>query len=93
MLHEYRLDSNAAEATRRINKARGEGTVGDRFREFKSGNEDLTHKKGVDRQSVLAAIEESPSLTIRILAEDFDCDHSTIVRILQELGKVWRKAR
>jgi hypothetical protein len=28
-----------------------------------------------------------------MLAEDFDCDQSTIVRILHELGKVWKKIR
>lgn len=51
ILHEYKLSEkpNAAETVRRINKAWSEGTVGERtvqerFKEFKTGNENLTHK-------------------------------------------------
>lgn len=104
ILHEYKLGSSAADTFRRINEVWGDGTVGrtavfDRFNEFKAGNENLAHRQGagrpreVDRQAVLNAIEASPSLTTRMLAEDFDCAQSTIVEILKELGKVWRKTR
>lgn len=106
MLHEYKLSSkpNATETARRINQAWGKGTVGDRtvrerFAEFKNGNESLTHNQGagrpkeIDRQAVLNAIETSPSLTTRMLADQFECAQSSIVEILKELGKVWKKTR
>jgi histone-lysine N-methyltransferase SETMAR len=106
MLHEFKLSSkpNASETARRINKAWGEGAVGERtvqerFKEFKAGNESLTHAQGagrpreVDRQAVLNSIEAAPSLTTRMLAEEFECAQSTIVEILKELGKVWKKTR
>lgn len=104
MLHEYKLGSNAAEAARQINEAWGDGTVGvstvrERFREFKAGNEDLGDQpregrpQEVDRQAVLEAIEENPSLTTRMLAGDFDCSHMTICRILHELEKTCRKTK
>ena len=106
MLHEYKLSEkpNAAETARRINKAWGESTVGEstvrtRFAEFKNGNEDLAHQQGavrpkeIDRQAVLEAIEETPSSTTRMLADDFECSHTAIENILHELGKVWKKTR
>lgn len=106
MLHEFKLSSkpNAAATARRINEAWGEGTVGERtvrerFVEFKAGNEDLTHKQGagcpreIERDAVLEAIEETPSLTTRMLAEDFGCSHTAIEDILHDLGKVWKKTR
>jgi len=45
-----------------------------------------------DDQALLAAVEEDESLTTRMLAEDFNVDHSTIVRRLEKLGKVWKLA-
>jgi histone-lysine N-methyltransferase SETMAR len=104
LMHEYLLESDATEAARRINKAWGDGTIGERtarewFAKFRNGEEGLEDKsrsgrpQEVVRQAVLAAIEETPSLTTRMLAEDFDCEQSTIVRILHELGKVWKKTR
>jgi len=95
--HERLLGSSAAEATRRINKAWGEDTVGgstvrDWFRKLAAGEESLEDKprsgrpQKIDRQAVLAKIEESPSMTTRMLAEDFDCHHSTIEEILHEAG-------
>lgn len=104
MLYEYKAKLNAAEAARRINGAWGEGTVGEstvreRFREFKAGNEELKDQsrsgrpQEVDRQAVLEAIEETPSMTCEMLAEDFECSPQTICNVLHELGKVWKKTR
>ncbi|CAD1468581.1 unnamed protein product [Heterotrigona itama] len=45
-----------------------------------------------DDQALLAAVEEDEILTTRMLAEDFNVDHSTIVRRLKKLGKVWKLA-
>ena len=43
-------------------------------------------------QALLAAVEEDKSLTTIMLAENFNVDHSTIVRHLKKLGKVWKLA-
>ncbi|GFX25976.1 histone-lysine N-methyltransferase SETMAR [Trichonephila clavipes] len=45
-----------------------------------------------DDQALLAALEEDESLTKRKLAEDFNVNHSTVVRRLKKLGKVWKIA-
>ena len=41
-----------------------------------------------DDQALLATVEEDESLTTRMLAEDFNMDHSTMVRCFKKLGKV-----
>jgi transposase len=98
MLHEYKLGTKAAKAAEKINQAWGNNTVGEstvyeRYREFKTGNEDLDHKQGagrpkeIDRDAILEAIEENPSLTCRMLAYDFNCCPKTISNVLRELGK------
>jgi len=38
----------------------------------------------------LAAVEQDDKSTARMLTEKFNVDHSTIVRRLQKLGKVWK---
>ena len=104
IMHEWKSGLNGKEVTARINEIWGEGTVGQStvykwISRFQAGEESLKDdpRSGrpieVDRHAVLAAIEETPSLTTRILAEDFDCDHKTIVNILHELGKIWKKTR
>ncbi|KAJ1368296.1 hypothetical protein KIN20_029401 [Parelaphostrongylus tenuis] len=66
--------------------------VYDRFKEFKAGNESLPDKprsgrsREVDRQAVLDRIEECPSLSSRMLGNEFDCDQKTILTILYETG-------
>uniref|UniRef100_A0A914EDA0 Mos1 transposase HTH domain-containing protein n=1 Tax=Acrobeloides nanus TaxID=290746 RepID=A0A914EDA0_9BILA len=88
---------------REINQFFGEGTIGQNtvenwFRRFKSGDISLKDKEGrdcssdFDDQALLAAMEEDESLTTRMLAEQFDVDHSTIVRRLKKLGKIWKLA-
>ena len=99
IMHEWKSGLNGKEVTARINEIWGEGTVGQStvykwIERFKAGEESLKDdpRSGrpieVDRHAALAAIEETPSLTTRILTEDFDCDHKTIVNILHELGKI-----
>ena len=39
----------------------------------------------IDDQALLVAIEDDESLTTRILPEDFNVNHSTIVRRLEKL--------
>jgi transposase len=89
---------SASEAARNVCKAYGDGIVGEStarrwFKKFKDGGESLTDKersgrpRKIDRQSVIEAIEDNPSMTTRMLADEFDCRHSTIEDILHEAGK------
>ncbi|CAK9809032.1 Histone-lysine N-methyltransferase SETMAR [Anthophora quadrimaculata] len=70
------------------------------FRNFNKlfGDTNLTDEKGrgrpsnFDDQVLLTTVKEDESLTTRMLAEDFNVDHTNIVRRLQKLGKVWKLA-
>jgi transposase len=42
----------------------------------------------IDRKAVVRYIKENPTSTTRMIAEDFDCKHSKIVRILQSRGMI-----
>ena len=103
MLYHFEKGHTAAEAFRDLNDLFGEGTIGRKtvyewFGRFKSGDTSLEDKPGrgrpsdFDDQALLAAVEEDENLTTRILAEQFNVDHSTIVRRLKKLGKVWKLA-
>ncbi|GFS88332.1 histone-lysine N-methyltransferase SETMAR [Nephila pilipes] len=62
---------------------------------FKSANTSLEDKPGRIRpsdfidQALLTTVEEDESLTTRMLTENFEIDHSTSVRCLKKLRKVW----
>uniref|UniRef100_A0A914BUV8 Mos1 transposase HTH domain-containing protein n=1 Tax=Acrobeloides nanus TaxID=290746 RepID=A0A914BUV8_9BILA len=103
MLYYFEKGHTAAEAFRDLNDLFGERTIGRKtiyewFDRFKSGDTSLEDKPGrgrpsdFDDQALLAAMEEDESLTTRILAEQFNVDHSTIVHRLKKLGKVWKLA-
>uniref|UniRef100_A0A914EC09 Mos1 transposase HTH domain-containing protein n=1 Tax=Acrobeloides nanus TaxID=290746 RepID=A0A914EC09_9BILA len=103
MLWNFEKGMFAAATFREINQFFGEGTIGQNtvknwFRRFKSGDISLEDKEergrpsDFDDQALLAAVEEDESLTTRILAKQFDVDHSTIVRRLKKLGKIWKLA-
>ncbi|KAF8781530.1 Histone-lysine N-methyltransferase SETMAR like protein [Argiope bruennichi] len=68
------------------------------FARFKSSETSLEDKPGrgrpsyFDDQVLLADIERDESLTTRMLFDNFNVDHSTIVRSLKKLGKVWKLA-
>ena len=72
---------------RNLNELFGEGTISESrcsewFASFKSGDTSLEDKSGrgrlsgFDNQSLLVAVEENENLTTRILAEEFNVDHS-----------------
>jgi transposase len=101
MLYHYQKGWKAAQSFRDLNELFGLGTISESqcrewFARFKSGDTSLEDKSGrgrpsdFDDQGLLAAVEEDESLTTRMLAEDFNVDHSTIVRRLKKLGKVWK---
>ena len=80
-----------------INRAKGNGTVSKAtaylwYSKFRSNNMDIEDKKRsgrpreVDRVAVVNAVEAHPSMTTRMLAEDFECSHTEIVKILHDAG-------
>ncbi len=94
---EYELGHSAKEAVKNINRAKGNGTVSYTnakvwFSKFRNNEMDISDKKRsgrpqeVDRVAVVNAVEAHPSLTTRMLAEDFDCSQSQIVEILHASG-------
>lgn len=98
LLFQYKLGNNATEAAKQVCKAFGDKIVSTRtaqewYAKFRKGQTDLGDKprsgrpQEVDRQAVVNAIEEEPSMTTRMLADDFDCHHSTIEEILHKAGK------
>lgn len=104
MLHEYELGHSAAEASRNINLAGGDGSIGEStarkwFHQFKAGDTSLSDKERsgapstLNKGAIAAAIEANPTLTTRMLAIDFDCSHTSIENVLHEIGKKWRQGR
>ena len=96
MLYHYEKGWTAAQSFRDLNELYSEGMISERqrrewFARFKTGDTSLEDKPGrgrpsdFDEQALLVAVEEDESLTIRILAEQFGVDHSTIVRRSQKL--------
>lgn len=68
---------------------------------FREGDTDVKDKslkerpsKKIDCDGILAAIEGegNPTLTTRMLADDFQCSHTKIEKVLHEKGKKWRHA-
>uniref|UniRef100_A0A914EJP4 Mos1 transposase HTH domain-containing protein n=1 Tax=Acrobeloides nanus TaxID=290746 RepID=A0A914EJP4_9BILA len=90
--YKYELGYNAKEATRNINRAKkvDYATAKRWYSKFRSGKLDVADKKRsgrsreVDRVAVVNAVEAHPSMTLRMLADDFDCHHSEIAKILHE---------
>ena len=90
---EFELGHNTNEAMDNINRAKGNGTVSkataylwySKFRSNKMGIEDKK-RSGRPREVNRVAVEAHPSMTTRMLAEDFECSHTEIVKILHDAG-------
>ncbi len=99
LLHfQHGLGLNASEAARQICEVYWPGKVTDRtarnwFSKFRKDETNLEDKprsgrpNEVDCHVVLSVIEDNPSMISRMLADDFDCDHALILKILHEAGK------
>uniref|UniRef100_A0A914CHY5 Mos1 transposase HTH domain-containing protein n=1 Tax=Acrobeloides nanus TaxID=290746 RepID=A0A914CHY5_9BILA len=101
MLYHFEKGWKTAQSIRDLNELFGEGTISQSQVErwsnkFKSGDTNLEDEEGRDRPSdfgdavPLEIVEEDESLTTRMLAEQFNVDHST--RRFKKLGKVWKLA-
>ena len=101
LLHEFRLGHKATEAANNICSTMGEGVISIRtaqhwFNRFKNDNLELDDlpRSGrpleLDVDLLTQLIEEDPRLTLRCLAEQLGCSHTTVEKHLIELGKTWR---
>jgi histone-lysine N-methyltransferase SETMAR len=105
LLHyEWLQGTDANDAAKKINKTYGLNTVGRRtaydwyarFRKEGMQLKDKAHTgrpRTIDREAVLNQIRANPTMTTRMLADDFNCHHSAIEEILHEAGLKWRKTR
>lgn len=106
VLIKYELEQGhkPTKAWRNINAAKGPGTVGLRtvekwFARYKNGEEGISDSPrsgrppSMDNDAILAAIEADPTLSTRMLAEDFQCSNTQIAKILHKAGKQLRKGR
>lgn len=101
LLHfQWLQDVHFADAAKKINELYGIQTVGrttayDWYKRFENEGMSLKDKKHtgrkqkIDRKAVVRYIKANPTSTTRIISEDFDCQHSSIVRILRHEGKIY----
>ncbi|RLU16087.1 hypothetical protein DMN91_011845 [Ooceraea biroi] len=84
-LYEFKLGHKAAEATRNINSAFGQGTANERtmqrwFQKFRNRDESLEDEEGrgrpstIDNDELKVLVEADPRITIRELAVKLDLD-------------------
>ena len=85
----------ANDAARAINSAYGSKTLvtrtarnwHDRFEEEGMQLKDRSGRpRKVDHEAVVRAIQANPTMTTRMLGDDFDCSHTEIELILHEAG-------
>jgi histone-lysine N-methyltransferase SETMAR len=92
------MGRKAAEITRNINQAFGQGTVNERtaqhwFKKFRNGDESSEDAEGcrppsaTDDNQLRAIIEADPCTTNREVAEELNVYHSTVVQHLHQFGK------
>jgi len=102
LLYEFRLGHNAQTAFDNITRAHGRQMISIRqtyewFAKFRADNTNLADQprsgrpREIDRDAVIEAIDLDPTLTTQDLADEFDCGHAQISRILKAAGKKWRK--
>lgn len=98
-LYEYKLGTKATETARKMNEAFGHGTVSARMvqrwnERFRQGDETLDCHDGRGRTSDInndqlkKIIEADPSKSTREVAEEMNVDHTTVLRHLNQIGKV-----
>lgn len=99
LLHEFKLGHNAAQTTRNIVEAWGEGSTSERtvrrwFEKFRSGDVSLEDEEGrgrppaVDNDQLKAIVEANPRQTVREIAQELDVSYPTIFEHLKQIGKV-----
>ena len=104
IFHEFSLGRKPMQALQNIIQSKGPGVVSHRtverwYAKFRTGQENIEDQPRsgrpptIDEDAILEAIEADPTLSTRMLAEDFNCSQRQIVNILHKLGKQVRKGR
>jgi transposase len=99
LLFQYKLGLNATKAAEQICEAFGDGICNVRtaqrwYKTFREEGDRITDNprsgrpQEVNREAVINRVEEEPSMSCRMLADEFACDPMTIWHILQEAGKL-----
>ncbi len=99
MLLLYNMKYSKTEAFRQINDVYGNNTISritvlNWYDRFESGDYSLDDKKRsgrpreLSRENILEALNENSKVSTRDLGKQFGVDHTTISRVLEELGKV-----
>jgi transposase len=97
LLYEYQLGHDARTAAANVNRAKGDNTVHQStafrwFAKFRNDNTDLNDQprsgrpQEIDRDAVIEAIEEDPTMSTETLADDFECTARQIRNILKAAG-------
>ena len=100
--YEFQLGHSAAQATRNICSAEGEGTVDEStvrrwYRKLRLDKENIDDKPRSGRPSLMnnddlkQLVEADPSQSSRILANQMGTSQSSAIRHLHEIGKVYKK--
>ncbi|CAF1310229.1 unnamed protein product [Adineta ricciae] len=98
LLHEFRLGHKTTEAANNMCSTMGQSLVSTRsaqrwFNHFKNEDLELDNLPRSGRPMELnmdllkPLIEKDPLLTLRCLAEQLECSHTTVEKHLNELGK------
>ena len=103
-VYKFKLGHSAAQATRNINTAFGEGSTAEStircwFAKFRFGDFDLRDEKGLgrnhstDNEELRTLVEINPQTTVQELSEQLRVSISTIADHLKDIGKVkkWNK--
>jgi transposase len=104
LLYEFELNRDAKTAASNINRAKRRQVVTARtaqrwFAKFRTGETDLKDQprsgrpREIDREAVIEAIDLDPTLTVRDLANEFECGVARIHEILKKAGKKSKKGR